>query len=81
MRWAALPWWDAVLNHAKELFPTVSDDAWAWLGSLAGAEPPAPDPWALGTIASAWDQSVARARTTSQPDRRVQTRVRRKTER
>jgi transcriptional regulator with XRE-family HTH domain len=52
-RWRDLPQWPAVIAQARALFPRADADAWAWLESLGGAEPPL-DPVTLGTIAMAW---------------------------
>lgn len=78
VNWSGLPWWDTVIERARALFPQVSAEAWAWLGSLAGAAPPGADPWALGTIAATWDQATARARVEVDVSDASKTRVRRK---
>lgn len=63
--WARLPWWDATLAHARQLYPSVTAAAWEWLGSLRG-EPPPPDALALGQIAATWDQAQARTQPAAQ---------------
>lgn len=67
IRWRSLPWWSKTLARAREMHPEVSDDAWDWLGSLAGADPPEEDPVALGAFAATWDQARLRARKARAP--------------
>lgn len=57
-RWRNLPWWDGVVAAARSL-PRFRDTplyAFERLGNAMGAEPPPPDPVAIGTMATIWHE-------------------------